>query len=301
MLLVALLPGAIPAAAQEVEPRVYLASPIGSNVVVASAVWTGGDVVLDPTGPIEDVDIQARGGVFGYFRSFGLFGRSASLGGTFPVVGASGEGTVVMGADSVRVPREMLGPGDSQVRLTVNLIGSPAMDTPTFAKRGRRTNVGASLVTGIPTGEFDSTKAINLGTNRWSFKPELGLSIPVGERWLVDAYVGTWFFTDNPEFVAGTLTQAPLFASQAHLSYNLSDRAWVAADATFYAGGSTKVNGDPTAGRSKNTRFGLTLSVPVAERRQTLRISASTGVLVRYGADFKTITMTWSYAWGRGF
>ncbi len=296
-----LLLRAIPASAQEVEPRVYLASPIGSNIVLASTAWTGGDVVSDATIPVQDGDIQAGGGIFGYFRSFGLFGRSASLGGTFPLVGANGEGTVVTGPSPIRVHRDLLGPGDSQVRLTVNLFGSPAMDTATFVKRGRRTNLGASLVTGVPTGEFDSAKALNLGTHRWSFKPEVGLSVPVGERWLVEIYAGTWFFTDNPDFVAGTLTQAPMFTSQAHLSYNLSVRAWVSADATFYAGGSTKVDGEVNASRQRNSRLGLTLSLPIATRRQTLKIGASTGAWVRYGADFNTITATWSYGWGRGF
>lgn len=301
VLSVLLVLAAGPAAAQEIEPRIYLAAPVGSNAIVMAGMWTGGDVVFDAALPIKDGDVKSGGLIVGYFRTFGLFGRSASLGATVPtLLDASGVGTVVIGGNSMTVRRDVLGLGDSQVRLTVNLYGSPAMDTATYAKQGRRTNIGASLVAIVPTGQFDSTKAINLGTHRWAFKPELGVSVPVGQRWLVDAYVGTWFYTDNPDYVAGTLDQAPMFASQVHLSYNLTLRAWVAVDATYYAGGSTKINGTVNATRQTNSRLGATVSLPMA-RRQSLKIGASTGAWVRYGANFNTITATWSYGWGRGF
>ena len=37
-----------------------------------------------------------------------------------------------------------------------------------------------SLTVNAPTGQYDGTKLINVGTNRWAFKPEVGLSHPVG-------------------------------------------------------------------------------------------------------------------------
>ena len=43
-------------------------------------------------------------------------------------------------------------------------------------------------------GQYDPTKLVNLGSNRWTFKPELGYSRRWG-HWLFDAYASVWFFT----------------------------------------------------------------------------------------------------------
>jgi hypothetical protein len=284
------------ASAQELDPRVYLASPVNSNVVVVAAARSTGDVVLDPTLPIS---VDARLGVvgFGYFRSFGLLGRSTSLGAVVPIVRGSVEGTL----DGQPQRVERLGNGDANVRLTVNLVGSPAMDTATFFKQRPRTNLGVSLTVKAPIGQYDPAKVINLGANRWAYGPEFGLSTPVWGRWLVDAYSGVWLFADNKNYLNGGIReQAPLFTTQGHLSYNLSARSWAAFDATFYAGGRTTVNGEPNSTRQNNTRFGGTLSLPIAHR-QSLKISGSRGAWVRLGTNFTTFGVAWNYAWGPGF
>ena len=155
---------------QELEPRVYLASPVGSNVIIVAAARSTGDVILDPTIPIENVHARVGAIVFGYYRTFGLFGRSASLGGTAPMLRASAKGEL----DGVEGRVNRFGQGDVATRLTVNLLGFPAMDTATFVKRGPRPGLGASVVVNMPAGQYLSGKVINLGTNRWSYKPELG-------------------------------------------------------------------------------------------------------------------------------
>jgi len=284
------------ARAQELEPRVYLATPVGSNVIVVAVGRSTGDVIFDPTVPIEDA--RARVGVlaFAYYRSFDLFGRSASLGATFPLLRGSAQG--LRAGRPERADR--LGQGDLAVRLTANLFGSPAMDTPTFAKRGRHVELGASVIVQVLTGQYDNTRLINLGTNRWAVKPEVGVTIPIGERWLLDTYAGVWLFADNPDFLGDRRSQDPLATTQVHLSYNLSRRAWLAGDVTFYSGGRTVVDGMAQVERLNNTRIGATLSVPVAAR-QSLRFAASSGAWVRLGSDFTTLSVAWSYAWGRGF
>lgn len=288
--------GVAHARGQQLEPRVYLPSPVDSNVVIIAAATSRGDILFDPSLPVEDAKARLGSLVFAYYRSFGLLGRSANVGLTFPLQRGSLSG--LLAGQPQRVDR--LGHGDASVRLTVNLIGSPAMDLATLAKRPRRTNFGTSLVVSMPTGQFDSTTFINIGSHRWAFKPELGLSIPFAQRWLLDVYAGAWLFTDNTEFVAGRSEQAALFTSQFHLSYNLSPRAWASVNATFYSGGRVTVNEAANIERFKNTRVGGTVSFPLA-RRQSLRVAFSTGAWVRYGGDFRTLSVSWNYAWGRGF
>jgi hypothetical protein len=284
------------ASGQELEPRVYLATPVGSNLIVGAMTRAVGDVVFDPTIPIENADARVTGITAGYYRSFGLFGRSANLGALVSFAGGTVSG-LVAGTSGRAEPR---GLADLPIRLTVNLRGSPAMDTPTFVKRGLHPELGLSIAASLPVGGYDPTKVVNVGMNRWAIKPELGFTVPVGPRWRFDVYGGVWLFAANPNYLGRRREQNPLVTTQFHVSYNLTRRAWAAFNSTFYAGGKVTTDGSPQIERQNNTRLGATLSLPIAGR-QAIRVSASSGAWVRVGRDFTTIGVVWSYGWGRGF
>jgi len=137
---------------------------------------------------------------------------------------------------------------------------------------------------------------VNVGTNRWAFKPEVGLSHPSG-RWFLELYAGTWLFTVNDDFFGGSRReQSPLLAVQGHFSYTFRPRLWLAGDATFYTGGRTTVDGVEKADLQRNTRLGLTLAVPV-KRRSALKASWSRGVVTRVGGDFQTLALGYQVLW----
>ena len=159
---------------------------------------------------------------------------------------------------------------DSVFRFSVNLKGAPAMTLGEMRQWRQKTLIGVSLKVVAPTGQYDPTKLINLGSNRWSFKPELGLSRRFG-HWVLDAYAGVWFFTRNPEFfsrnqyVPGTQdqTQDPIVAFETHLSYDFKPRLWVSLDANFWRGGRTSLNGvENPVTLQKSSRIGVTASFP---------------------------------------
>jgi outer membrane putative beta-barrel porin/alpha-amylase len=179
------------------------------------------------------------------------------------------------------------------VKLSVNLSGAPPMAPSEFARRQRAPIIGASLTVVMPMGQYDPTKLVNLGSNRWSFKPEVGLSFPA-RRWTFDAYAGLWWFTDNEAYYPGSShrRQDPVVAVQGHVSYTLGRRAWVAANATWYGGGQMHVDGVPLADPFRNARLGATWAIPVGTR-QSLKVSYSDGAATRVGADFKTISGAW--------
>jgi hypothetical protein len=139
---------------------------------------------------------------------------------------------------------------------------------------------------------------INIGNNRWAFKPEIGVSVPVG-RWFLDAYAGVWLFTPNNDFYPdGTSSreQDPLYTVQGHVSYTFKSRAWLAFDATWYTGGAATVDDGEPSTRQNTTRVGGTFSVPVTQR-QSVKIAASTGASTRTGSDFDTILVGWQFGW----
>jgi len=192
-----LVAGGVPSLrAQDLAPRAYLITPLGSNAVTASYAYNDGELLLEGTVPITDATGRLSVPSVAYYRSFGLFGRSANVLAALPYGVGTFEGKVFEQERSIY----RSGLFDSVVRISVNLLGGPAMALPQMRQWRQKTLLGASLKVIAPTGQYDPTKLINLGSNRWTFKPELGFSRAFGGHWVFDAYASVWLFTENPDF-----------------------------------------------------------------------------------------------------
>jgi hypothetical protein len=277
--------------AQELEPRAYRIAPVGMNFVLATYSFSSGNVLTDPTAPVEDLDIDIHMAVVSYLRTLGLFGRSSSITVNLPYGYVTGSGRV----QDELITGSRAGAADIRARVVVNLVGGPAMTPQEFAEHKRRRNVGVSLTLAAPTGQYDPTRLVNFGTNRWSFKPEIGYSSVKG-KWILDAAAGVWFFTDNQEFLGARREQDPIGSFQAHLSYDITQKIWISLDANYFTGGRTTINGDVKDDLQKNSRVGLTLSLPL-KPRHSLRLAAATGAFTNFGADFDQILMAYLYRW----
>jgi hypothetical protein len=199
-----------------------------------------------------------------------------------------------IGEDRRTVTRD--GWGDAKLRLGVNLIGGPAMSPREFAQREPKTTLGFSLTVSAPNGQYEPSRLVNIGTNRWAAKTEFGLVHPIG-KWYLEAYAGAWWFGSNDEF-RGTHTreQDALYSAQAHVSYTFRPRLWLAFDATFYNGGQTTVDGVVNSDRQSNSRGGLTFSMPIA-KKYSLKASWSRGASTRVGSNFTTFGLGLQYTW----
>ncbi|MBL8224667.1 MAG: transporter [Chromatiales bacterium] len=283
------------ARAQEIEPRSYSPGPVGMNFAGLSVLDTRGGVAVDPTLPLDNVDVRLESVMPGYSRSFGLAGRAASASLAVPYAWGDIAGDV--GEDRREVRRA--GFGDTRLRVAVNIAGNPARTPAQYAASAPATTLGASLTVVAPTGEYRADRLVNLGTNRWAFKPEVGLYQPLGP-WAVELSAGAWFFTDNDDFFGGVRRQQdPLATAQLHVAYTFRPRLWIAASSTWYGGGETTIDGTERADRQDNTRVGLTLSVPVA-RDWSVKLGWSDGVTTRIGSDFSTVALALQYAWLAG-
>ncbi len=281
-------------AAQELEPRAYSVSPKAVNFAVVGFARSAGDINFDPSLPIEDASAVMHGGFLAYGRSVGFFGRSSNFLVTLPYVWGDIQGKV----NGVPQQARRSGLANPAARFSVNLYGAPAMDLEQFAGYRQKTNIGVSLTLVAPLGQYDPARAVNIGTNRWATKPEIGLSRRLG-RWYVDAYVGAWIFSANDNFQARVRTQDPIGIAQAHISYNVTPRLWAAFDANFYTGGRTSVNGVYSADLQRNSRWGGTISIPLA-KRQALKFTGSSGAVTNIGADFISVGVAYQYLWGGG-
>jgi hypothetical protein len=284
--------GAPLAWSQELEPRAYSPAPIGTNFALMAFGRSTGEVLTDPSLPLQNVEAQLNSGVAGYGRTFGILGHQASVVLAVPYVWGDVAGDVFEEARSVT----RSGLADLKLRIAANLLGGEALTAQEFRKRTPRTTLGVSLSISAPTGQYDPDKLINIGTNRWAFKPEIGLTIP-HDRWMFDLFAGVWLFSDNPDFFGGVhREQDPMPTMQAHVSYTIRPQLWLALDGTYYWGGETTANGTPADDRKENSRVGLTLSVPVA-KGQSIKLNVSKGATARLGSNFTTVGLAWQYTW----
>ena len=284
------------AKAQDAEPRSYSNTPVGLNFLIAGALYSQGKLAFDPDLSVADANFHTNTGLVAYVRSFDFAGQSAKFDVIVPASSFAAQGFV----NGLPREREMSGLGDPRFRVSVNPIGAPAMSVKDFANYRQDLIVGVSLQVSAPFGQYDNSKLLNLGNNRWSFKPELGISKAVGP-WTFELAPSVTFFTDNTDFFGGnTFAQAPFYAVQGHILYTFQSGAWIALDGVYFSGGHTTLNGVKSDNEQRNTRAGFTVALPI-DRQNSLKLSASTGITTRTGSEFSALGVAWQYRWGDGY
>jgi hypothetical protein len=284
-----------PALAQEIEPRAYSNAPLGVNFVILGATYSDGALIFDPSVPLVDARLKTPAALFAYARVFGLWGQCAKVDVLVPYSWLSG--SALYKGDSIE--REVDGFADPRVRLSVSFLGAPALPLKEFAAYRQDLIVAASLQVSLPVGQYDSTKLVNLGTHRWSYKLEGAVSKAWGP-WTLELTAAATLYGDNDDFFGGmTREQDTLYAFQGHGVHNFRSGAWIALDATYYTGGRTTIDGELNDDLQQNWRGGATLALPV-NRRNSVKLYASSGVSARTGSDYDLFGIGWQYRWGGG-
>jgi hypothetical protein len=284
---------------QDLAPRAYLITPIHSNAVTLTYSFFNGGLLFDGTVPITDATARASVSIISLTHSMRVAGRSANFSVSLPYGVGNFRGTV--GGAETHAYRSGL--FDSSYRFSINLLGGPAMDLGDFRKWTQRTLIGFSIRAVAPTGQYEQTRLINYGANRWGFKPEVGVSRRWG-HWILDTYGGVWFYTANHEFFSknqfspgNVQTQNPIFAFEGHLSYDVKPKLWASLDGNFWHGGRTSLNGVQNPNTlQNNSRIGGTVSLPVS-RHQSLKLSYSRGAYIRFGGRYDNVSIGWQYSW----
>jgi hypothetical protein len=295
LIALAYLSAATVARAQEIEPRQYSNTPVGVNFLVSGYSYTEGGVAFDSSLPVSNPDLETNSAVLGYARSLDLWGRSGKIDAGVPYTWLSGSADYL----GETTQRTVDGFGDAVVRLSVNLYGAPALQMKDFAAYQQDLIVGAALQVSVPVGQYDDTRLVNLGTNRWFVKPSLGASKAVGP-WIWEATASATFFTDNTDFLGSIRrSQEQLYSMQGHLIRSFRAGMWGALDATYYWGGSTTLDGTARNDRQRNWRVGATFTLPV-DARNSIKLAVSDGVSARTDNNYSQYGIFWQYRWGGG-
>jgi hypothetical protein len=280
--------------AQELEPRTYTNTPVGTNFIGIALGLSEGNVLLDPTLPIEDLDGETKYSIIRYVRSIGLLGRSAKLKLLVPFTTGDWEGFL----DGNFGERSSSGAGDARFEISWNIIGAPALSADQISSYKQKTIVGASIRVVVPTGEYDNEKLINLGSNRWSYRGEIGISRAFG-KWNVELIGNVWIFGNNDDFYGGNrLSQEELYVIKTDLTYSFRPGFWHGVGIGYGNGGRTAVNGVSRSNRQENYRFGYHIAYPINKQHGvsfTMIRAKNHGA----GGEFDTIAFGYQYAWGR--
>lgn len=279
--------------AQELEPRTFANTPTGVNIFSAGYAYSSGNVLLDPTLPIEDLDGKLNIGLIGYGRTFGLFNRNAKLKVFVPYAFGDWKGEF----EGAAAEREAQGFGDIRLKLEWNFFGAPALNGKQFQSYQQKTIVGTSVMIVAPTSDYNSDELLNLGSNRWAVRTELGVSRAIGS-WTLELIGNVWWFGSNNNFVGGNkLEQDPLYVAKGHLIYSFRPGLWVGFGLGYGRGGQSQVNGVPRATEQENFRFGLSAAYPI-NKQHGLVGSFTRAQNSGAGAEFDVFSLRYQYAWG---
>ena len=269
--------------AQEIEARAYSNAPIGINFVTGGiAQAKSGSYTLTT----EAVNLT---------RIIDVFGQSGRISLLVPYAQLSGTGSV--GAQNMNASAEGL--SDPVVKISANLYGAPALSLEEFKHYQQDLIIGASLAASIPWGKYNSEQMLNVGANRSLIQPAIGASQAVGP-WRLELAGMATIFTSNTSFLgSNTLSQNPIYSSEAHVIYYFQNMAYLSADATYFTGGQKYVNGSSIAGPQENWRFGSTYSYPV-NKHNSIRLTGSKGVYSNTNTDYTALGISWQYRWGGG-
>ncbi|MGE0086353.1 MAG: transporter [Desulfococcaceae bacterium] len=281
--------------AGEIEPRSYVNTPVGVNFLIAGYSYSDGGLSTTASSPLEDAELKIHYGVLAYARALDICGKSGKIDVIVPYADLSGTAMVA----GQQRERDVSGLNDPRLRFSVNFFGSPAVSLPEFANYRQDLIIGASLQVSAPLGQYDEDKLVNLGNNRWFFKPDIGISKAWGD-FVTELSAGVFFFTDNDEFFGGTeLEQEPVFTTQLHVTYNIGRGMWAALSGTYDYGGRTTVNGVENDDLQENSRVGATFAMPL-NRNNSIKLFANTAIHTSIGNDYEMAGIVWQYRWGGG-
>ena len=291
LLVILLLSG--PAAGQDLEPRSFSQVPVGMNFGALTYGYDSGDVLFDQATTITDAKGDVSKMAAAYVRTLGILGDSAKVSAVLPY--AWGHWDRYLDGDFVETPRT--GFSDPRVMLAVNFIGAPAITMSQMRTYKKSTVVGASIQVLVPLGQYDPEKLINLGQNRWGFRPRLGASRRNGP-WTFELMGDAWLFTENPEFYGGkTLTQDPLWSLQGNVIYQFKSGIWGGVAIGGSRGGKVASDGVYSDSYKKNARWAALISYPL-NPFQSLKLLYINGLRTRLGSDFDSISLTYQIRWG---
>jgi|SRR5271157_2310361 len=283
--------------AQFTDPRTYDNAPVGVNQVELAYAYAHSNASIDTALIIAGAKLNLDQGTLDYTRYFGFLHRLAWIEPSVPLAGLDGSIT------GTKISASSTGAGDSSYEAALLLKGGPALSVAQFANYTPTTTVGVSVTITAPTGLYNSNKLLNLGSDRWSFKPEVALSQPfgAGQKWEFDAYANVYFYTDNTAYRRiEVLRQKPLPGLEGHISYSFTNNLWASIDTRYSFRGDTFVNRVNQNNSQQNFTLGSEVNVSI-NPKNSIVFEFARALVHQNGPAYTGFAIKYDYSWGKGY
>jgi len=279
---------------QFTDPRSYANFPVGLNQLELDYGVAHANASIDTSIVVSGADLELDAGAIAYTRSFAIARHLAWVEATVPFASVSGSVT------GTRISRSVAGAGDASLQIAALLMGGAALSVADFASYSPTTIVGVSLTVTGPTGEYDPDKLLNLGSDRWSFKPQIAVSYPFGteQKWQVDGYASVYFFTDNTAYHGREiLRQKPLPGIEGHVSYSFTSDLWSSLDASYFFRGDVVVDDVDQHDSQKHLTLGTETNWSPTPRSSFVFVLAKS-VVHQNAPSYTAVAIKYFYSWG---
>jgi hypothetical protein len=287
----------VQAHAQFTDARSYDNTPVGVNQLELDYAFVHGNAAIDSSLAITGANLNLQQSTVNYTRYFGLAHRTMWVQAAVPV--ASLRGSI----SGLNIEGSIAGAGDSSCVVAMLVKGGPALSPAQFENYRPTTVLGVSLTLTAPTGLYTADRILNLGSDRWSFKPEVALSQPFGpdQKWQLDAYANTYIYTDNTAYHGREiLRQEPLAGLEGHISYSFNDTVWASLDTRYSFRGSTVVDGVSQDNAQENVILGSEVNVSLGARHSLL-FEFAKAVVHHNSAAVVGFSVKYDYMWGKDY
>lgn len=251
-------------------PRMYWNAPVGTNIL-QTYYWSVNGNSITPEGTQTDKNLEADIGlgVFGYNRIFDIAGASTILTGII----TAGDISSTISNETNTIARSSRGLGDIYLQGVINLIGAPALTAQEFGSYQQSTVI--SLLVGVtaPTGDYESSRLLNMGANRWNLRLGIPMMQTIGE-WkageitTIEILPSVWFYGENGDSFGMTIEQDPLYTLEVHITQDITTTLFASLDYFVQRVGRSYTNGVETSSSNISDTLGLTVGYMINPQMQ---------------------------------
>lgn len=283
--------------AEELEPRRWAHLPINTNFIGSAYAYTEADIGIDPVLKAENVEMELHTWLAKYIRSFEFLGKTARVG----LVQAYQEGTWTGLIDGAHKKATRNGWSDTFVRFAINMYGAPPLQGKDYAKYRAETDVetivGAGFSVQLPTGDYMDDKLMNLGTNRFTFRPQIG-AVHTQGKWSLESTGTVALYSDNDDFFNGKkFEKDPLYTLNSHLIYMFRPGVWASTSVGYDYGGKSTIDGVEKDDRKQNLAWALSFGFPLNRHLGVKVAYVGTRTQEDTGVDSDSLAVGFSAFW----
>ena len=227
--------------------RTYWALPKNLNALSAHLLTGKANASLNNFSYITpNVNVDNRLFLLSYTRSQPVLGRTfystliVPAGSISTSIDVSAQGPV-----STSKTLFQHGLGDIIWANTINIIGAKGLMIKDYVRHENPTLVYLQAAVTIPTGQYNSEEAINIGSNQYKLK--LGLPIVQrigpkveGSRMTFELFPSYTLISKNDDFLGQEVDQKGLFTLETHLTRDITPNAFISLDYSYLNGGSSE-------------------------------------------------------------